>query len=187
MNDGQQQDDIICTCTTCQCTHLRNLCHGNWNTSHITIKVVNKRKWARQYVCVTHLLQRTGCHLRCVNYTGCHIFRVLCFQCSFVNWIGAIEASCVCSDGRLCGLLVRRWRIRLTWRRIGWINNRCTGYSDCSRMWISWRWRRRTVRLRWTVLFNWVERENTSLESNWSINGMEMTHFSSYYTIRFLA
>lgn len=106
----------------------------------------------------THLLQRAGCHLRCVNYTGSHIFRVFCFQCGFVNWIGTIEASNVCSGGRLCRcirLLVRRWCVRLTWRRIGWINNRCTGNSDCGRMWISWRWRWRTVRLRWTVLFNW--------------------------------
>lgn len=106
----------------------------------------------------THLLQRTSCHFRCgVNYARCHVFRVFCFQCGFVNCIGGIEASYVCSDGWLCRcirLLFQRWWIRLTWRRIRLINRR-TWQGVCGRMWISWCWRWRTVRFRWTILFNW--------------------------------
>lgn len=128
---------------------------------------------------VTHLLQRTGCHFRCVNDTGCHIFCVICFQCGFVDWIRTVEATgcCVCGcNGRLCGrirLLVQRRCVRLTGRRIGLISGR-TGYGDCGRMWIGWRWRRRTVRLRWIIFFNWIkEKWKFSLGSMCSIRRRE--------------
>lgn len=162
-NGGKHFHNSFSNWTDDYTTFATQQCCATASKSHVVTKLHWKKNQTvgghasllHQYC--THLLQRTGCHLRCVNYAGSHVFCVFCFQYGFVNCISAIEASCVCSDGWLCRcirLLVQRWWIRLTWRRIGLIRGR-TRKGVCGRMWISWCWRWRTVRLRWTILFDW--------------------------------